>query len=103
MCMAMKIISFISLVRQIEVGLERGYEESEVIESVIRAICPGMPLRSYLESSPDLNLARLRQILKSHFREGNATDLYQQLAALTQLPKEDAQSFLMRALRCNKI
>ena len=65
--------------------MERGYEESEVIESVIRAICPGMPLRSYLESTPDLNLARLRQILRSHFREGNATDLYQQLAALTQL------------------
>ena len=91
-------LSFISLVRQIEAGLERGNEESEVIESVIRAICPGMPLRSYLESTPDLNLASVRQILRSHFREGNATDVYQQLAALTQLPKEDAQSFLMRAL-----
>ena len=91
-------LSFISLARQIESGLERGYEESEVIESVIRAISPGMPLRSYLESTPDLNLARLRQILRSHFRESNATDLYQKLASLTQLAKEDAQSFLMRAL-----
>ena len=60
--MVMKINSFKSLVRQIEAGLERGYEESEVIERVNRAICPGMPLRSYLESTPDLNLARLRQL-----------------------------------------
>ena len=92
-------LSFISLVRQIESGLERGYEESEVIENGIRAISPGMPLRSYLESTPDFELSKIKAILRSHFREGNATDLYQKLASLTQLAKEDAQSFLMRALK----
>lgn len=40
-------LSFISLIRKIESGLESGYEESEVIESVSRAIFSGMPLRLY--------------------------------------------------------
>ena len=58
-------LSFISLVRQIEAALAKGYPEGEVVEAVIRAICPGMPLRSYLESTPELTLSRLRQILRA--------------------------------------
>jgi len=91
-------LSFISLARQIESAVTKGYDESEIVESVIQAICPGTPLRSYLESTPDLELPRLRQILRSHYRERNATELYQQLASITQSPKEDPQTFLMRAL-----
>ena len=51
-----------------------------------------------MESTADLNLPRLRQILGSHYREHNTTELYQQLTSITQYPKEDAQTFLMRAL-----
>lgn len=91
-------LSFISLIRQIEAALAKGYPEGEVIEAIIRAICPGMPLRSYLESTPDLTLSILRQILRSHYRERNATDLHQQLASLTQSPGENPQTFLMKAL-----
>ena len=77
-------LSFISLIRQIESATTKGYNESEIIDVFIRAISPGMALRSYLESTPELTLARLRQILRSYFRESDATELHQQLASLSQ-------------------
>ena len=91
-------LSFISLARQIESGLERGYHETEIIEAVIRSVGPGIALRSYLEATPDLTLAKLRQILRSYYRENSATEMFQQLATLTQFQNEDPQAFLMRAL-----
>lgn len=91
-------LSFISLVRQIESAVKKGYDEEEIVEAVIQSICPGLPLRSYLESTPDLCLPRLRQILRSHYRESNATELYHKLSSFTQSPQEDGSSFLMRAL-----
>ena len=91
-------LSFISLARQIESGLERCYPETEIIEAVIRAVGPGIALRSYLEATPGITLAKLRQILRSYFRENSATELFQQLATLTQSTSEDPQTFLMRAL-----
>lgn len=91
-------LSFISLVRQIESAVKKGYDEEEIVEAVIQSICPGLPLRSYLESTPDLCLPRLRQILRSHYRENNAADLYQKLCSLTQTPQEDGSNFLLRAL-----
>jgi hypothetical protein len=47
---------------------------------------------------PDLTLPKLRKILRFHYHEKSATELYQTLANITQLPKEDPQSFLIRAL-----
>jgi len=46
----------------------------------------------------ELTLPRLRKILRFHFHEKNATELYQLLTNITQQPDEDPQSFLMRAL-----
>ena len=40
-------LSFISLVRQIESAVKKGYDEEEIVEAVIQSICPGLPLRSY--------------------------------------------------------
>ena len=51
-----------------------------------------------MESVPNLTLPKLRKILRAHYHEKSATELYQTLANLTQLPKEDPQSFLIRAL-----
>ncbi|KAJ7997565.1 hypothetical protein DPEC_G00230320 [Dallia pectoralis] len=42
-------LSFSSLARQIESGLNKDYSEQEIVDSVIRAITPGLQLRSYLE------------------------------------------------------
>ena len=53
---------------------------------------------SYLESLESLTLPHLRCILRSHYLEKNATELYHQLSALVQVPQGGSQSFLIRAL-----
>ena len=35
-------LSFVSLIRQIENGLARGYQEAEIVEAVVKAISPGI-------------------------------------------------------------
>ena len=91
-------LSFVSLVRQIEGALQKGYKPLDVVDAVVRAINPGMRLRSYLESMNDLTLPRLRSILRSHYEAKSATELYQQLSTLVQGSQEGPQSFLIRAL-----
>jgi hypothetical protein len=72
-------LSFVSLTRQVESGKSKGYTESEVIESVIRAICPTLKLRSYVETMEGLTLKKLLQILKAHYKQKSATELYHEL------------------------
>ncbi len=91
-------LGYQSLMSQVEIGLEKGYTDKEIITAVIRAVQPGLQLRSYLESVSGLTLAKLRKILRFHFHEKNATELYQSLTNMTQQPNEDPQAFLMRAL-----
>jgi hypothetical protein len=91
-------LSFVSLVRQIKLGLSNGYKESEVVEAVIRAISPSLKLRSYLEMMPNLSVSKLEQILKSHYKQKSGTELYQELTTMCQDPKESPQDFLIRAM-----
>ena len=42
--------SFVSLIRQIDEGMEKGYKQREIIDAVIRAINPTLKLRSYLKA-----------------------------------------------------
>ncbi|XP_016350835.1 uncharacterized protein LOC107695446 [Sinocyclocheilus anshuiensis] len=95
---------FPSLAHQTENGLSRVYPECEIVEAVIRAISPGLQLRSYLEGKPNLTLPTLRLILHSHFQEKSATELYKQLNSECQGNKDTPQNFLMRVLDlCQKI
>lgn len=91
-------LTFSSLARQIENGLSKCYPESEIVDAVIRAIVPGLQLRSYLEGKSDLSLPTLRRILHSHYQERNATELYKQLTTEVQSSKETPQNFLIRAM-----
>ena len=91
-------LSFSSLNHQVESGVSKGYSEGEVVEAVLKAINPGLRLRSYLENYSGLTLTTLRTVLKSHYQEKDATDLYQELAQLTQDRSETPQAFVMRAL-----
>ncbi len=86
-------LTFSSLARQIESGLSRGYPEHDIIDAVIRAITPGLQLRSYLEGKENLTLPALRRILRSHYQERGATDLYKQLTSEVQSSKESPQTF----------
>lgn len=91
-------LTFSSLAHQIEHGLSRGFSELEIVDAVIRAIAPGMQLRSYLEGKINLTLPTLRRILRAHFQERGATELYKQLTSEVQSHKETPQSFLVRCL-----
>ena len=91
-------LGYQSLISQIESGLKKQYSEAEVVNAVVRAVQPGLQLRSYFGSVSNLSLPKLRKILRFHYHEKSATELYQTLANITQLPKEDPQSFLIRAL-----
>ncbi len=91
-------LTFSSLAHQIEHGLSRGVSELEIVDAVIRAIAPGMQLRSYLEGKPNLTLPVLRRILRAHYQERGATELYKQLTSEAQSSKDTPQSFLVRCL-----
>ena len=91
-------LSFSSLVHQIENGLKNDYTEDEIKEAVIKAINPALSLRSYLEGKAGLTLAKLRRIMRSHYQEKTATELYHQLSSTVQQPKEKPQEFLIRLL-----
>lgn len=91
-------ISFISLMRQIREAKAKGYDEQEITSAILRAFTPGLSLRTYLETVLDLTLPRLLQILRTHFKEKSATELYKELSTMTQEQAEDANKFLIRAL-----
>ena len=91
-------LSFVGLARQIESGIKTCYKETEIVEAVIRAVSPSLKLRSYLEMIEDLSPSRLRHIMKAHFKQKSATELYQELSVLHQHVSESPQDFLVRAL-----
>ena len=91
-------LTFSSVARQIEAGLRKGYPEDEVVEAVIRSISPGHRLRSYLEGRQHLRLDTLRRIIRSHYREKDATSLFHELSIASQSPKENAHDFVLRTL-----
>ena len=73
-------LSYTSLVRQIEASMDQEFTEKEIREGVIRAISPGLVLTSYLETSSDLTLNRVRKIIRSHYGVKDTTEMYQNLA-----------------------
>jgi len=91
-------LSYLSLVRQIENGSEKGHSEIEIVEAVIRAMSPGIPLRDMLEIKRGLTLSKLLTILKGHYRVDSPTELYHQLLNISQEPKETALNFVFRAI-----
>ena len=95
-------LSYISLKKQEETGLERGYSDKEVLNAAINAISPGLQVRSYLEGFGSITVPRLRKILCSHYKDGSATDLCQQLLTMSQNPNENPVNFLIRAMDCKQ-
>jgi hypothetical protein len=91
-------LAFVSLARQIDSGVRKGYSDIEIVDGVVRAVPLGSGLRNYLEGRPALKLSSLRKILRAQYREKSATELYNLLGQLAQGSAEDAQEFLLRAL-----
>ena len=82
-------LTFVSLTHQMDSGLKRKYKEQEIIDAVIRATSPHSSLRSYVETLSDVSLSKLRKILRVHYREKSASELYQQLATVFQQRKQE--------------
>jgi len=91
-------LTFVSLTHQIDSGLKRNFKESEIVDATIRAISAHSSLRSYVETLPDLTLAKLRKILRNHYREKTASELYRTLTTICQRSVETPQQFLLRSL-----
>ena len=91
-------LSFSSLARQIDSGIRKKYAEEEVVEQVIRAISPGLRIRSYLEGRAGLDLPTLRKILRAHYREKDATALFHELSTAAQGPRETEHDFILRSM-----
>ena len=89
-------ISFISLIHQLEAGQKLGYTDAELIAAVIKAMAPGMRLRTVLETLPDLKMTRLRLMLRCHYQEKSPTDLFQLLSSSIQISEESADEFVIR-------
>ena len=80
-------LSYISLMNQIEAGQRKGHSQADIIEAVIRAVSPGLPLRDLLEIKRDLTIAILKTILRGHYRVASSSDLLHRLMTLSQDPK----------------
>ena len=92
------LMSFTSLVHQVENAIKVGYGNYEIVEACIKAIEPGSKLRSYLEGKADLTFPVLHKILRSHFGGPSATELYRQLTSAVQEPCETLQQILVRVM-----
>ena len=56
-------LSYVCQIHQIDSGLEKGYSEKKVVDTVIKSISPHSSLRNDVLTSPDRSLAKLRSIL----------------------------------------
>ena len=46
----------------------------------------------------ELKISKLNQVLRIHYKEKSATELYQELITMKQQKKEDATTFVIRAM-----
>ena len=91
-------LTYVSLMHPIDEAQEAGYEESEIVSSVIRTMIPSLILRNLLERTPNLSLNHLLQYSEAHFGERNATDLCSKLTSMVQLPEESEFQYVMRCI-----
>ena len=59
-------LSYISLLKQIEAGIEKRYSNKEIVNAALRVITSSLYLRNVLETTEDLTLGRLMKVLQSH-------------------------------------
>ena len=91
-------LAYGSLSYQIQNGKERGFLEKEICSAVIRAITPGSTLRTYLECCESLKLKSLIKVLRSHFKEKDATSVFTEMSNAVQLGSENELEFCMRLM-----
>ena len=91
-------LSFMSLIYQMNSGIEKGFSERNICEAVVKSISPDLPLRNYLEGKQTMDIASLSKMLRSHFKEQNSTVLFTQLSNSRQTSTESAQEYVTRLM-----
>lgn len=90
-------MSYSSLCKQLDEGLQEGFSESEIIRTVLRITKPGT-FREMLNNKDDLSVGELKRFLRSHIRDKNSSELFLELSNARQQDKESPQQFLYRLM-----
>ena len=91
-----KDIGYLGVIRQMKEAAEKKYTDKEIVAAVLKAVGP-KHLKTYLAVVPDLTTVKLTQILRLHYQEKSATELYQELISMKQKAGEKAIEFVVRA------
>ena len=91
-------LDYRSLSYQIQSAKERGYSEQDICAAVINCITPGIPVRSYLEGSSQINLQFITNVLRAHFKIKDSTSAFNELTNSVQGPSENEMSYCMRLM-----
>ena len=92
------ILSYTSLSFQMEQGRKAGYSPREIQVAVIKAMRAGSNLRNYLESKPDIDADAFIKVLRSHYKEKDATSVFHEMSNSYQLLSESEHEFCLRAM-----
>lgn len=87
-----------SIMRQVESGVQKGYTHREIVDGVIKAIQADSKLSGYLEGREELDLHVFQSIIRAFYKEKSSTELYQELCNLHQELKETTLDFVFKAL-----
>ena len=90
-------ISYNDLCKQIDTSLQEGFCESEVMRAVLKITKPGT-FREMLTSKDDLTVEGLKRFFRSHIKDKNVTELFQELNNAKQQDRESPQQFLYRVM-----
>ena len=91
-------LTYWSLVYQVNYGIDRGFEEPEIIHAVIQAITPGSATRTYLEGRRSLTLAKVMRTMKNHFGVGHVSTYFRQMLNATQGLGQTPYQFIVSML-----
>ena len=89
-------LTYVSLIHQINEAQEAGHSESEIVNSVIRAMSASLTFRNVLESTSNLFLQHLLQFLESHLEEKSATNFCGKLTSMIQLLEKSEYSYVIK-------
>ena len=91
-------LTYSGLSFQIANAMQRGFADPDICAAVIKAIVPGEDLRTYLEMCPQLTLDIVIPILRAHFKEKDATSVFNELSNGAQKSGESENDFCMRMM-----
>lgn len=91
-------LSFNSLCKQIDEGLNERFTEAEIIRTVLNIIKPGT-FKNMLITKESLTVDELKRFLRAHLRDKSSSELCQELRNARQNDRECPQQFMDKLMR----